>query len=200
MQNYLHLYTSKDAGITPMGSWVLDFILVVFLAYCAFTDGTRAKIYNHATFPAMLAGLLLHFIFGGASGLLWSFTGLGLGFVLVVMPFILELAKAGDLKLLMAIGALKGWAFCGFGFLYGAIAFGLIAVPMLWRKNELAEVGETVKGYVAVATTIQGAPEAPARVSKRKYLPWGVGLCLGYFVALILELAFGHPFWFQPFW
>ena len=195
-----HQFTGADAGVSSTGVCALNAVLTVFLLVCAYTDATREKIYNKYTFPAMLAGLLLNGSFGGGRGLLWSASGLAFGMALQWIPYSLGLAKAGDVKLLMAVGALKGWAFCGFGFLYGAIAWTFIAIPTLWRKGELGEVGRTIGGYVAVATTTQQAPDAPAPVTKKKYMPWGVGLAIGFFVALALELLLSKPFWFAPSW
>ena len=54
---------------------------------------------------------------------MWALMGWAVGMGIQWVPFMLGFAKAGDVKLLAAVGALKGSAFCIFGFLYGAIAF-----------------------------------------------------------------------------
>ncbi|HEX8463146.1 MAG TPA: hypothetical protein VF627_00885, partial [Abditibacterium sp.] len=112
------------------------------------------------------------------------------------IPFMLGLAKAGDVKLLAAVGALKGWAFCTFGFLYGAVAFGLISLPWLLRRGELRGVGRNLKSYAQIALVTQSAPDAPRPTVTKKFVPWGVGLSLGFFFALGLEIFFNKPFWF----
>jgi prepilin peptidase CpaA len=99
-------------------------------------------------------------------------------------------AKAGDVKLLAAVGALKGWAFCLFGFLYGAAAFGFILVPWLARRGELKSVQQNIKGYFAAAAITQSVPDAPTPTVTRRYVPWGLGLVIGFVIALVLERIF----------
>ena len=196
MASFFQQFTSTQAGLSSTGLVLCNFALATFLATCAYTDGTRAKIYNKVTFPAMLAGLLLHTLFGSVQTLLYSALGLAVGFGIQFVPWMLGLAKAGDVKLLMAVGALKGWAFCCFGFLYGAVAFGLISLPWLLKRGELKAVGQNLKSYAQIAVLTQTAPDAPTPTVTKKFVPWGVGLSIGFFIALILEMSTGKSFWF----
>lgn len=197
MPQFFRQFTSAEIGVVPTGVWICNLVLAIFLLVCAYTDGTRSKIYNKVTFPTMVVGLLLHWAFGGISGLGWSLLGLGVGLGIQWVPFMLGLAKAGDVKLLMAVGALKGWAFCTFGFLYGAAAFGLISIPWLLRRGELKGVGQNLKNYAQVAIVTQIAPDAPVPTVTKRFVPWGVGLSLGFFLALGLEIFLKKPFWFS---
>ena len=193
---FLSHFSAASVGVHPFGVILCDLVLAVFLATCAYTDGTRAKIYNKVTFPTMLVGLVLNGVFGGVSGLLWSLMGLVVGLAIQWVPMMLGVAKAGDVKLLGGVGALKGWAFCTFGFFYGALAFGLFTLPLLFQQKELAGVGQNIKNYFALALITRSAPDAPRPTVTKKFVPWGVGLSAGFFVALGLELLFGVPFWF----
>jgi Flp pilus assembly protein protease CpaA len=103
------------------GSLVINAVLLLAILTCAYTDTKTGKILNKITFPAMLAGIILNTAFGvmsgaGLNGLWWSLIGLCVGMAIQWVPYLLSFAKAGDVKLLMAVGALKGWAFCSFGF------------------------------------------------------------------------------------
>lgn len=195
--NYLFSkWTSHEIGIPSAGILLIDIILVAALLYCAYTDHTRGKIYNKITFPLMALGLILNGVFGGWQGLGWAFMGWCVGMGIQWVPYMLGFAKAGDVKLLAAVGAMKGWAFCSFGFLYGAAAFGLLWLPKLARGGELKLVGNNLKGYFAAAAVTQQVPDAPEPVVKR-YAPWGVGLVIGFLIALILERVTGRPNWMQ---
>jgi prepilin peptidase CpaA len=113
------------------------------------------------------------------------------------VPWMLGLAKAGDVKLLAAVGALKGWAFCVFGFLYGALAFGLLILPWLAWRGELRGVGRNITHYFRLGLMTRSAPDAPAPTVTKKFVPWGVGLAIGFFIALILEISLGRAIWVQ---
>lgn len=198
MEFYLRNFSSSAVGVSPIGVWACNLVLIGLLAYCSYTDGTRGKIYNKVTFPAMGLGLLLNWIFGGTTGLGWAILGWGVGMAIQWIPFMMGLAKAGDVKLLAAVGALKGWAFCSFGFLYGAAAFGLISLPWLLRRGELKGVGRNIKNYAAIAAISYTKPDAPTPTVTKKFVPWGVGLSIGFFIALILEIVMGKSFWIAP--
>lgn len=192
MQFFFEHFTSAQIGLSALGLALCDAVLAAFLLACAYTDGTRGKILNKYTFPAMGVGLLLHLVFGGVTGLGWSLIGLAVGFGIQFVPWRLGLAKAGDVKLLMAVGALKGWAFCGFGFLYGAAIFGLLILPWLYKRGELGAVGRNLKNYAQLALVTHTA-DAPAPVVTKRFVPWGVGLSLGFGVALLLEIVTRSP-------
>ena len=199
---FFKTFTALQLGLPFWSVLVLDAILVVAMLTCALTDARTGKILNKVTFPTMLAGLLLNGAFGlvsgiGAQGLLLSLLGLAVGFGIQFLPWVLGLAKAGDVKLLMAAGALKGWAFCLFGFLYGAVAFGILSLSWLLRNGELRKVGANLKNYLQIAVVTQSAPDAPTPTVTKRFVPWGVGLASGFLFALVLELILGKPFWFQ---
>ncbi len=174
------------------GSLVINAVLLLAVLTCAYTDTKTGKILNKITFPAMLAGIILNAAFGGLNGLWWSLIGLCIGMAIQWVPYLLSFAKAGDVKLLMAVGALKGWAFCSFGFLYGAAAFGFLLVPWLASRGELRGVTSNLKNYFAFAAVTQSVPDAPAPTTTRRYVPWGMGLVLGFLIALAMELLTGR--------
>jgi prepilin peptidase CpaA len=126
MGYYFSRWSGTQVGISPTELLIIDAVLLFVIVYCAYTDTTTGKIYNKITFPAMLTGIVLNAVFGGVTGLMWALLGWAVGMAIQWVPFMLGFAKAGDVKLLAAVGALKGWAFCLFGFLYGAAAFGFI--------------------------------------------------------------------------
>ena len=192
---YFSRFSNSEVPVLPAGVLVINALLIVFLAVCAYTDGTKGKILNAVTFPAMLLGFILNFVFGGTTALIWSLLGWAVGMGIQWIPFMLGLAKAGDVKLLAAVGALKGWAFCTFGFLYGAVAFALLILPWLARRGELGAVGNNIKNYFHLAAMTQSAPDAPTPVVHKRFVPWGVGLALGFFIALLLEQFFGRATW-----
>ncbi|MBU9721315.1 MULTISPECIES: A24 family peptidase [Bacillaceae] len=112
-------------------------VLFIALAISIFTDIKDRKILNIVTFPAMIAGLTLNTITYGWDGFLFSLLGLLTGLALLIIPYALGGMAAGDVKLLMAIGALQGAAFTLGSFLYIAIIGGMIAFLILVKQKEL---------------------------------------------------------------
>jgi len=195
--HYFSKFSSAEIGIGQTGVWVLNVLLVVFLLACAYTDGRSGKIYNKFTFPVMLAGIVLNGVFGGVTGLVWALIGLVVGMGIQWVPFMLGVAKAGDVKLLMAVGALKGWAFCVFGFLYGAAAFAFLILPWLAMRGELGQVRSNIFHYFKLAAVTQSAPDVPAPTVTKRFVPWGVALAIGFLIALAVEVATGRALWLR---
>jgi len=196
MSYYFSKFSGADAaGLSQTAVLLIDSVLVVLLVTCAVTDTKRGKILNIVTFPSMLAGLILNGAFGHTTGLVWALLGWLVGMAIQWIPFMLGFAKAGDVKLLAAVGALKGWAFCLFGFLYGSAAFGLLIIPWLARRGELKMVGENIRGYFMAAGLTHAVPDMPVPTVTKRFVPWGLGLAIGFFIALAFELAIGRPIW-----
>lgn len=193
--HFFSRFSGWEIGIAPTGIWLLNIALVWLLATCAYSDAKYSKIWNKVTFPAMALGLIFNFAFGGLTGFFWALLGWTVGMAIQWIPFMLGFAKAGDVKLLAAVGALKGWAFCCFGFLYGAVAFALLILPWLAMRGELGAVGHNIKNYFHLAVVTVSAPDAPTPVVEKRFVPWGVGLSVGFFIALVLELIFKRPTW-----
>lgn len=92
-------------------------ILTVLVLVVAFYDLRERRIPNFLVFPAMLVGVLIHLLAGGGGlhgqgeyGRLTGLVGLVAGFLLLLIPYVVGGMKAGDVKFLMAIGALAGWS------------------------------------------------------------------------------------------
>ncbi len=83
-------------------------VLTLFVIAVSIFDLRERRIPNFLVFPAALIGLVINLILNGSSGFLFGLKGLGLGFLLLFIPYIVGGMKAGDVKFLMAIGAFTG--------------------------------------------------------------------------------------------
>lgn len=83
--------------------------LFVLLIVAAVTDLTYRKVYDWLTIPAMAIGLSLAFLSGGLP-LLWRHFALGLFPAVLIFGFFVYSRQmgGGDLKLMAAVGAIKG--------------------------------------------------------------------------------------------
>ncbi|HEY6202613.1 MAG TPA: prepilin peptidase [Candidatus Limnocylindria bacterium] len=159
---------------------VENVVLTALLFAVMYTDFRFLRIPNMFTYPAMAAGIIFAAFEGLPGG---PFTG---GLVDHVAALLLAFAiafpfysagglKAGDAKLLMAIGALRGINFLLFAAVYGALIGGVLAVGFILRRR----LARPVAG--AAPTTMAGIMKSS--------IPYGVALGLGGLVALALEAA-----------
>lgn len=114
--------------------WV---VLVLFLVITAWTDTRTERIRNVHTFPAMGVGLLLGLLSGGVDGLTQSALGIFVAFVAMFPLFAIGVMKAGDAKMLMAIGALTGPGLALRALVASFIVFLPVALVVLFLKGKL---------------------------------------------------------------
>ena len=122
-----------------------NLILVSGLLCAVVTDLRSRRISNRLTYSSMLLGLLLNGLGAGWSGLGHSGLGWLLAVGLMLLPFAMGATGAGDVKLLAAIGALKGPEFVFQVALYGSLAGGVLALIYLVKERR---VGSTLR-YIA---------------------------------------------------
>ncbi|MCI0337244.1 MAG: A24 family peptidase [Acidobacteria bacterium] len=82
--------------------------LTFFVVAVSFFDLRERRIPNFLVFPAALIGLVFNLLWRGWDGLIFGLKGIGLAFLLLLIPYMVGGMKAGDVKFLMAIGAFTG--------------------------------------------------------------------------------------------
>ena len=156
-------------------------MLAALLSVAIYTDWRWTKIFNVWTYPAILAGIIL--------GLLEGFPGqlFGSGFVdhlaaailafAVFFPFYAgKMLKAGDVKLLMSIGALRGTTFLLAAGIYGSLIGGVFAIGfVVVRRLARAPVGDP--GATSFSRLLHA------------YMPYGVAPGLGGPLAAPLDVT-----------
>ncbi|NMD70117.1 prepilin peptidase [Bacillus sp. DNRA2] len=153
---------------------LLNTILILILIVSLVTDLKSRRILNIITFPTMAIGLTYHSIAAGWSGFTFSGLGLLLGFGLLLIPYLLDGMGAGDVKLLAAIGALKGAAFVFGAFLFTAITGGLIALIILFAKKDLLNTLKRIIIFTKIKT-LSGLD----RSEYHHAFPYGVAIVIG---------------------
>ena len=153
-------------------------MLVVLLVTVMYTDARWLRIPNVITYPTMLIGLVLGALEAlpgeiFSNGLIDHFVALLLAFALTYPFYAAGGLKAGDAKLLMAIGAMRGVSFLLVAAVYGALLGGVIAIGFIVVRR-LRPAG--------------GEPQTMGKVMKTS-MPYGIALGLGGLLALALEAA-----------
>lgn len=163
-------------------------LLIVAVSVAVYTDVRDGKIYNALTVPCAAAGLLLSAVSGGWEGLVQSLLGIALGFGLFLFSSLFgRILGGGDIKLLMAIGAIQGARFLVMTIIFMAIAGGVLAILVaLWRRDCLASLRRLAGGILMRVYTRTPVDIGDASASAR--LPYAIPIALGSLMAL------GYPY------
>lgn len=113
-----------------------DILAVIVCVVAVITDVRRLRIPNRLTFTAAGFGLTfnaaLGLLSGGTSGalhaLIASLLGAALGLLVFGLPAAIDLVGMGDVKLMIALGALIRWPLALPLALYVAVSGGLVAL------------------------------------------------------------------------
>lgn len=158
--------------------------MTVMVAVAVYTDVRVGKIYNWVTAPGVLLGLALNAIGGGMDGVIESLLGVALGFgVFIFSTMFGRILGGGDIKLLIAIGAIQGHVFLLWTIVYMALIGGALAIIIaLWRKDLVASLRRLFSGLV-----LRLFAKVPIDVADTKpvaRLPYAIPIALGSLVAL----------------
>ncbi len=163
--------------------------VVAIGAAASILDFRTRRIPNLLTLGSAAAGLLVLGVAGGPRGFLWGIAGWAVGLLLFLPLFALRAMGAGDVKLLAAFGAWLGPALVFWTAIYGAIAGGVLAVPLIVSRrvvrrtigNIWALVGHwRVAGPSPHPTLTLDAPEALR-------MPYAFPLAIGAVAAIWLR-------------
>jgi len=173
-----------------------NFMLIILLFAAVFFDITQKRIPNFITFPAMLVGLILNIIMNGLNGFLFSFYGFIIGLVIFFIPFVFGLMGAGDVKLMAAIGTIKGFKFTFSSILFAAIAGMIVTFCYLVYKKKLFSyfrkylviIAEMILKYIYFSNkNVIGnklrkfayPKETEYNLNEKLYIPYGLAIALG---------------------
>jgi Flp pilus assembly protein protease CpaA len=157
---------------------VRDLVLAALCAVAVYTDVTSGKIKNWLTFPVMVAGVVLAPLcsahpFEGLLGLAAA-TAVGILFWRGIPAL-----KPGDVKMLMAAGALLGPQGAIRAILLSAILFLPVGLVVLTIRGRLGNFLRIARGYLKDptkrdpdATTIIHAPVIAAGIVAARLLAW----------------------------
>jgi len=171
--------------LSTLGPWlkthpdlILPLLLSLGMAGC---DLKTRRIPNYLTFGGALGGLGFQFGYHGLPGLLDGLAGLGLGFILLLGPYLLGGMGAGDVKASAALGAWLGLWRAFSLFVYMGLAGGLIIlVVLLWQRRLLAgirEMGNFLLNW-ALCRHFDSKPP-PSAPRQRTTIPYGVAMAAG---------------------
>jgi len=172
----------------PLSEVALPALVIVAAVY----DIRFRRIPNWLVLAGFCLGLALNVFFLRVDGLILALLGAGLAFAVYLPFFALRAMGAGDVKLMIAIGAFVGARNWLILFLITAILGGILAVCLLLirggliraLKNVLFILGELVR----LRLPYQSDPALDVKHPRAVTLPHGVSIALGTLLFLLLEI------------
>jgi prepilin peptidase CpaA len=161
-----------------------DILLGVLLAICLVSDILWKRIPDWATLPAMALGLALNTIAVGWPGLKASGIGLAFGFGALFVLFVFGSMGGGDVKLMGAIGALKGFPFILAALAFSILVGGFIGIAVLiWRKRLLRTLKSIFLFLVTRLLPVRRRHNLDEQAMQR--VPFGIAIVIGTAWALV---------------
>ena len=164
-------------------------IVTVTLIVAAVIDGLKLKVPNWITFPMILSGWVFSVVTYALDGqpwylgLCWSVLGTLVGFALLAPLWLIGGMGAGDVKLLMGVGAWVYSAHTFYAFCVSAIVGGVLAVLMVlaagaWQKHYL-QFWKIAHEITTIRDPDKLAEIAAERKPTMKLLPYGIPIAIG---------------------
>lgn len=179
----------NPATLLPM-----DWLLVAVVLVCGVTDIFWNKIYNPVTLAAIVAAVVVSVIGQGANtlsgpkvDLLECLAGLALGFLPFFALYVVGGLGGGDVKLMTAIGAIKGAGFVAYTMLYALFLGAFIGVVVTWWRGELLPILKRV-GYTILHTLTPTVGPVSYLDVKGPKVNFGFAICLGTLLCLAGQL------------
>lgn len=171
---------TEVAGRPAINSAVFLLILLAFMLAAAVTDLRKCKIPNWITMSAMASGLLGHAFIDGIPGTLFSLKGLGLGFTLFLLVYVLGGMGAGDVKMLAAGGSFIGPEGVLSAGLLAMLLGGLYAIAIMishWGvRGTLTQMAMILKTWVLAPRSFGKFTSAETQPQLRYGLVIGLGI------------------------
>ncbi|MPY24608.1 prepilin peptidase [Shewanella psychropiezotolerans] len=119
----------------------------LFFTSAIIMDLYQEKIPNKLCLLAIFCGFAINAYYAQLAGVLMASFGFGLAFILLFPTFILRILGAGDIKLMMGIGALMGPELLLSNIVYGIVAgAGTSLILIIWKTGFIG-LAKTFKRY-----------------------------------------------------
>lgn len=156
----------------------------LFVITAAILDFRTKKIPNWITVPAAVAGLAFHAALPQGSGFVWALAGLGVGFVLLLLPWLLGGGGMGDVKLLAALGAWMGPLTILTVFGASAVLAAVMAAAVMVSGTFTSGIHVTRRRYL----DHQGAAAAGTLCKPRRVIPFAIPVAASTIAVLAVML------------
>ncbi|HUR88797.1 MAG TPA: A24 family peptidase [Ramlibacter sp.] len=169
-----------NAMLIPPSATPGEFVLAAIVVTAAVIDWRTSRIPNWLTAGGMLAGMLLSLLPQGV-GFVHAVLGAGSALALLIPLWLLRTTGAGDVKLLVMVGAFVGVPGIFFVLLFTMLAGGIFAVALAVVRGHVLQMALNVREllqHTALAAVHRYRP-GNGGIASVGQLPYGVCICVG---------------------
>lgn len=172
-----------------------DIVALVTTAIGAATDLKTKKIYNWLTFPTAVAGLGLNINLGGINGAKEAALGYGVAGLLMMFPNPGKRIHFGDVKMMMAVGALLGPIKFLMVMFYFSLLYGVVALVRMFKAipreqyKAFWNVFKTLGAGVDLSETVD---MTEVREAGKRLIPLGPIIFFGTLAGILLDKPTMH--------
>lgn len=170
-----------------MGTLMIYLALIIALGSAAYMDMTKGRIPNLITLPLLLVGFGLHTFLNGTEGMVFSAQGIGIGFGLLIVLYMVGGLGAGDVKLAAATGSLIGPSAIVSALGMGIIVGGVAAIGVLVARLGWVGTMRWLQSFFKMIFLMGGRPPALPSSEKRIVIRYGPVFALGTLTSLALH-------------
>lgn len=161
-------------------------VLIAGMILAILSDIKHHKIPNALSVTLLVSGMAINIFEMG--GLVRSVIGALVGLLLGVSLWLLSIVKAGDAKLMAAIGALVGWRWLLNALCWSILVGMIIGIAVLLRKRQLSSRMKRVWEYIKFQVLMRKfTPYEPQKGTEGE-LPFTVPLAIGCILAEFVTL------------
>jgi prepilin peptidase CpaA len=160
---------------------LIHFAVIMLAGAACITDLRWRRIPNSLVIAGLCLGVVLNLQAAGVRGLGRSVAGAALGLALLLPFYALGGMGAGDVKLLAALGSLLGPGDLLRASLAGALAGGLLALGLAFRRGRLLDTLRSLGRLLSTWATggIRPSPELSLANPSTLKIPYAVPLAAG---------------------
>ncbi|MGH9582928.1 MAG: A24 family peptidase [Bryobacteraceae bacterium] len=170
----------------------LEILLLVLAAAAGLYDLRFRRIPNWLNLSGAVLGIGLNVLLAGRYGAVESLLGILCAFAVYTPLFLLRAMGAGDVKLMIAVGAIAGPRNWLVVFLAAALLGGVVAIVVAILKRRLRETcGNTGTILLALSHGLlpfHAHPQLDVRSAEALRIPHGTVIAGGVFIFLLLLL------------
>ncbi|RYZ73312.1 MAG: prepilin peptidase [Proteobacteria bacterium] len=163
-------------------------VIFITTAISFYTDLVYRKIFNVVTVFGMLSGVGLAVVNSGFSGFFAALLGMGAAILMFGWLFVFRVLGAGDVKLLMALGALGGARYCAETAILSLLVAAVIGVVQLVLLGKFSVFLRKLK-RLFVSVLVRGMSIEMPQVDQSVKMPFGVAIGVAS-IWLIVESPF----------